>query len=133
MLVVLEPEGAVQLSERFRRGVVVPLDDEADKIMEAGEVNEDSRVHFVGITRDGEFESLWETSLFATVNEATGCMVDDYEDEVIPAEMVSRVRTIAESYVKKGAGWKVELPFFMAFKEACEIAERERRPIYFVL
>ena len=123
----------MQLSERFRRGVVVPLDDDAAVELEGLEVTESTLVHFVEIADQAAFEELWNTGIFDAVNEATGSMLDDYEEEEVPAAMVPRVRELAQSYAAQGVGGGNGVRFFEALADACRIAEQDRRPIYFVL
>jgi len=123
----------MQLSEKFRRGVAVALDVAAKKAMEREDVSDIIDVHFLEIVDQAEFETLWKSGFFAEVNASTGSMIDDYEEAVIPAEMVPRVRQIAQAYAWKRAGGGTGLRFFKALVEACDIAESCTSPMYFIL
>jgi len=123
----------MQLSEKYRRGVVIPLTDAAVMDLDRETFDETTRVHVVEIVSQCEFDDLWKTGFFEAVNEQTGCLVDDYEEEVIPPDMVSTVRKIAESYLRSGAGGVAGPGFFTALVGACTLAERDARPMYFVL
>ncbi|MCG8417152.1 MAG: hypothetical protein MJE77_04310 [Proteobacteria bacterium] len=123
----------MQISEKFRRGVVMPLDETSAKALEAEDVNDATRVRFIEIASQDEFELLWQTGVFAAINEQTGSLIDDYEEEVIPAEMVSRVHAVALSFAKNCTGGATAVRFFTALADACDVALRAAKPIYFVL
>ena len=123
----------MQNSERFRRGVVVPLDDVAADALATWEVDESTPVHFVEIESQRDFETLWKTGFFASLNEQIGCLLDDYEEERISYEVVLELRRVAESFASRGAGGVVGARFFSALVEACDIAQSKQQPVYFVL
>jgi hypothetical protein len=123
----------VQLAEKFRRGVVVPLDDESAATLRTLEVAETTRVHYVEINDQATFEAIWRTGIFDAVGKATGCIVEDYDEEEIPAAMVARVCELSELYASKGAGGADGVRFFNALAEACKLAQRDQRSIYFIL
>lgn len=71
--------------------------------------------------------------MFEAINRATGSLVDDYEEAEIATDAVSRVREVVEVYARRGAGGPSCLRFFAALMGACDVAQRERRPMCSVL
>ena len=67
------------------------------------------------------------------MNQEVGCIIDDYEDEVVPVGMVPRVRNLAIAFASKELGSARARSFFLALVESCDVAMREARPMYFVL
>lgn len=122
----------MQISERFRRGVVVPLDHAAVEAFEADHTTEATRVHFIKIADQAEFEALWKTGLFGEINASTGSMIDDYEEAAISVDMIPRLRVV-ESYADRRVGGAIAAHFFSALLEASNVAERSTTPVYFVL
>jgi len=123
----------MQMTQLFRRGVVVPLNDDAENALYNGEVDETTQVHFVEIDSEADFITLWQTGVFKKINETTGSMLDDYEEDIISIEMIPRVRQLANFFAKNQIGATTGAWFFPALVEACDIAERLDKPIFFIL
>ncbi len=123
----------MQLSEKFRRGVVVPADDDAATAFENGDVADDVQVRFVEISGQAEFEKIWKTGFFSELNAQTGCLIDDYEEECVPADKVQVVSTTALEFDKRGAGGSVGRRFFREVTALSKFAQENGRPMYFVL
>jgi len=122
----------MQISERFRRGVVVPLDETSVRSMADGVVDESTRVHFVEISTQAEFESIWRAGIFDEINKQLGTIMHDYEEEIVPVEMTPRLRAIVKSYSKMLISYSAN-GFFAALLEACDFAFRSGMALYFIL
>jgi hypothetical protein len=122
----------MQISEKYRRGIVVPLDANSARAMADENVDESIRVHFVEIPNQDDFDTIWKTGIFEAINEKIGSMLDDYEEESISAEMIPSLREIVSIYEKKlssdASGW-----FFSELLKVCDVAQNSGMPIYFVL
>jgi hypothetical protein len=69
----------MQNSALFRRGVVLPLNEEAEEGLRYNDVNESTQAEYLEISRD-LFSNLWEIGLFDEINRRCGSLIDDYEE-----------------------------------------------------
>ena len=88
----------MQNSELFRRGVVVPLDDDALGRIRASNVLEHTSVKYAGIADGSDFEWLWERDFFARINAETGSMLDDYEEDELRVDATDAVALLASMF-----------------------------------
>lgn len=73
----------MQLSERYRRAVLMPLDDTTESQMRCGDVATSTCVKALSIDGDPFFYAIGETGVFAALNSACGTAIADYEEEII--------------------------------------------------
>lgn len=72
----------MQNAKLFRRGIVLPLNLQAEEILRLNDIDEGILVEFVPITNT-LFDSLWDLGFFQDVNARVGCLIDDYEEEFV--------------------------------------------------
>ena len=75
-----------QPSELWRRGVVRPHPPEVAQRIAAWDVDESTAVDFLPIPEESLFLQLCGIGLFATLNQACGTLIDDYEAEWLRPE-----------------------------------------------
>ncbi|MCC9605376.1 hypothetical protein LOC68_23265 [Blastopirellula sp. JC732] len=75
----------MQLPALFRRGVVRPLDDHAERQLLQFSIEAPLRVEWLPILEDPFFDEIWGTGLFQRINQACGTNISDYEEEILPA------------------------------------------------
>ena len=122
----------MQNSERFRRGVLLPLDDQAEDELRRNDIGRDTRVLYVEISTDDVFYRIWETGLFQAINDAVPCLVDDYEEEWIEAAKVRRLKRAILRFAKQLEEREAR-NFARQLDSLCERALLEQRPLLFVL
>ncbi len=121
-----------QLSEVWRRGIVLPLTRETAIEMSECYVSEESEVKYLPIRSDSLFDELWKTNLFQEINSSCNTLIDDYEEEELrPEALSSALRKIIE---KRSSGQSKQVSIFLEdlenlFREAIELTF----PVYFVL
>ncbi|PIE24672.1 MAG: hypothetical protein CSA62_02240 [Planctomycetota bacterium] len=120
------------VTEKFRPAVIVPLDDVAARELEALEVSDGAALHVVSVDIDAELAVLHQSGFLEAVGEATGCLLGEYEEDLVPAAMVSRVRKLAMSFGRPQRTGVTGRYLFAQIVEACEIAEARGYPICFV-
>lgn len=123
----------MQLSERWRRGVVVPLDDKALKAIRDFYVPTLASVIVAELRSDQDFYKLWRLGLFEDINETTGAYVDDYEEREVPADQVSRLLAVVQKFRRRVDLPQYLQPFLHDLEEVCRTAERVSMPVWFIL
>jgi len=81
----------MQNSELFRRGVVLPFNEEAEELLKINEVEETTSVRYLEIEDEEGFENLWAVGIFQKINERVNGMIDDYEEHFLEASKMSGV------------------------------------------
>ncbi len=122
----------MQNAQRYRRGVLMPLDDRALDALVHNDVDDETNVAHIEITDDDSFYEIWRSGVFHRINEALGCCIDDYEEEWIPSGSLATVAAVAQSTVNGGVSQRVA-DFLSRLIRICARAEREKRPLLFVL
>jgi hypothetical protein len=122
----------MQLSESFRRGIVFPLDDQAEAEVRRWQASDASRFRFLAIKSDADFYAIWRTGMFSALNKACASVIDDYEEEILEPDVLGRaVAVLSKEFASLPAG---ELRQFRDNLLALIIEAGEKsRPVVFVL
>jgi hypothetical protein len=81
----------MQNSELFRRGVVLPLNQEAEELLKVNDVEETTPVRYLEIEDQEEFEAIWNTGIFERINKGTSGLIDDYEEHFVDVGLMPAV------------------------------------------
>lgn len=124
----------MQNSELFRRGVVLPLDSEAEERLRVNDVNESVAVQYLEIPDQPFFETLWALGLFQNINAKSGSMIDDYEEEFIEAAAITHVLQAVDEVRARAESPSIEtLSFLNQLSSLAQESKKIKRPILFVL
>ncbi|REJ90174.1 MAG: hypothetical protein DWQ34_06590 [Planctomycetota bacterium] len=111
----------------------MPLDDSAKHSLLCGDVSESTRVESVEFASNAEFYAAWNTGVFRAINAETGLMIDDFENEVVPAQLVSVVGRIVKSTMESvdldDDSWEI----LQKLADLCATAKNSDMPLFFVL
>ena len=122
----------MQISEIYRRGVVLGRSPQALQQLLANDVQPGSDVIYIPIS-SSLFSVLWKNRLFEELNKACGVNIDDYEEEMLPLEAIAA----AESVVRKRKEIPSEANDLSAFYEGLlamlQDARERQYPLFFVL
>jgi len=122
----------MQVSAIFRRGVILPLDEEAEGRLKANDVEETISVRYLEI-EDRIFEVLWYTGVFQRINARTNALIDDYEECFVEADLMPEVlKAIAETLTKRTFSSSV-MNFLTSLSSIATEAASSGRPLFFVL
>lgn len=89
----------MQISEIFRRSIVIPLDKETYIQFRNGNINNVLNVHFLPLEKE-EFEDLWKTKVFHKFNSILNYRISDYEDEYIKGNDIRLLKEIVKEEIK---------------------------------
>lgn len=123
--------GVVQVTDLFRRGVVSPLDEQAETQLRTMFVTEPLRVEFLPFV-DNWFGALWHTGVFGLMNQACGSLIDEYEEELLELGQLE----LAIGAVRKCGKQVVAPQTREVIDRLCsllEAAQQRGRPVLFVL
>jgi hypothetical protein len=123
----------MQPSELFRRGIVVPLDEEAEKGLREYQVQDDINVHLLKIPDQELFESLWRIGLFRAINQRCGTLVDDYEEELVEPGSLPGILVAIDAVSDRGVTDATVLEFLAKLRALVREAVAMSRPVLFVL
>ena len=124
----------MQNSELYRRGIVLPLDMDAEDRLRANDVSATTEVRILEIPCEGLFESLWRLGLFQEINARCETMIDDYEEEIIEASSSESVIAAIDSIVRNSDALQPDVvKFFQGLRTLAQEAYVLSRPLLFVL
>ena len=124
----------MQNSALFRRGVVLPLDSEAENLLRVNDVNESAAVRYLEIPDQSSFETLWALGLFQAINAKAGSMIDDYEEEFIETASIGHVLQAVNDVRSRAEPLNPETQSFLAqLSDLVQESEKLKLPILFVL
>jgi hypothetical protein len=124
----------MQNTELYRRGVVLPLSSDAEKLLLQNDIEMDTPVDYLEIPDQAFFELLWELGLFQEINSRVGSMIDDYEQEFIAAESLRLVRDAVEAISMQRAMMRGDIHEFLSkLKILTEKGIALKRSMLFVL
>lgn len=78
----------MQVSELYRRGVVLAKTQDALRELVENNVRPESEVTYIPIS-ESAFATLWEMGFFHELNGACGTNIDDYEENFLPHERIA--------------------------------------------
>lgn len=121
-----------QLSEIWRRGIVLPLTIEKAKEMATFYVSTGSDVQYLSIENDVFFYRLWQTGIFEELNKRCNVLIDDFEEEDLQPEYLKEALSIITKYrslVKDSQIYK----FLRLFESLVKRGISLGFPVYFIL
>jgi hypothetical protein len=122
----------MQVPEMFRRGVVVPMDEDAEHEMRSWNVSAAVHVRFLPIENEASFNSIWEAGVFAELNHACGTNMDDYEEEVMEPKALDRAIAVIARRSKESCPLGLQ-EFMTRLLGLLREAKEMNRPVFFVL
>lgn len=124
----------MQNAELYRRGIVLPLDQDAEDCLRANDVNETTNVELLEISGSEVFDTLWHLGLFREINNKCRTLLDDYEEDMVECDALQHVVETVD-FVAQGP--LIQQPDTSAFLgDLRDLASRAiilHRPILFVL
>lgn len=121
----------MQNSRLYRWGVVLPLDDEAERQLRDCDVNQQTAVRFLPIDDNELFVQLWGLGLFGAINSACSARIDEYEEEIIEPDRALAIVRVVDSLESK-AGARATL-FMAQLRDMAVESAKTSRPLAFVL
>lgn len=124
----------MQNSELFRRGVVLPLNSEAENRLRINDIDESVAVRYLEIPDQSSFENLWALGLFQAINAKAGSMLGDYEEEFIEPSAASNIHQAVIEVQSKAELLNLEnQSFLVQLSDIVQESEKLKLPILFVL
>lgn len=123
----------MQIAEKFRRAVLVPLDERAHHALSIQEVDDSILVWELRIGTQTEFETIWASGILQAINNKAGTLIDDYEETEIPVDLIPVLTSVVHSYAARRARDQPSADFISSLLQGCDIAQRNRMPMYFIL
>ncbi|MFO0890589.1 MAG: hypothetical protein U0790_15775 [Isosphaeraceae bacterium] len=124
----------MQNSELYRRGIVLPLDEDAEQAMRSNDVSETTSVRNLSIADTGAFEALWELGLFREINARCATLLDDYEEEMVEAASADGIIAAVDAVARAAAAEDPGMARFLdGLRDLARQASRSSRPLLFVL
>ena len=120
----------MQLSQLFRRGIVLPLDDDSARQLSEFAVHSPVRVEWLPILGDEQFTEIWETGVLQRINQNCGTSISDYEETVIPTSKIQYAIKAIRSASETNASAS---QFFGLLDLLLSDAMVMNRSVYFVL
>lgn len=122
----------MQIAERYRRGIVTPLTEEAAALLANWEAAEPAQVQFLPIEADALFFEVWQTGLFEDLNAVCGVVIDEYEEECIPPTALSDAISVVQAKLDGPESAEV-LQFLRELAELFRSALTHERSVYVLL
>ncbi|MDN5199900.1 hypothetical protein QQ008_00965 [Fulvivirgaceae bacterium BMA10] len=123
----------MQNSEIYRRGFVVPLNEEAEQSILENNVRNSTKVDYFELPNEEVFESLWEKGLFELINTQLGAIIDDYEEERIESQKVNELKKILMAFENDNEFDPLEKKVVLELKRLCDIAIKINSSVFFIL
>ncbi|MDZ7616453.1 MAG: hypothetical protein U1E05_05570 [Patescibacteria group bacterium] len=122
----------MQLSQLFRRGIVVPLTDRTEEQFSRWFVDDFATVAFLPIADESLFEDIFKAGVFHLLNEVCSTTIDDYEEEALPATTLERGITALAARQKELTEQRNVGLFVESLIMILRLALENHRPVYFV-
>lgn len=122
----------MQNSELFRRGFVVALNSKSEQDLINNNVGINTDVKFCEIPDEGTFESLYNKGLFDIMNNVTGSMIDDYEEEMIEYYKINALFDVINNFKKQVSLNNSELNVLGGLEDLLTIAKNGKHSIFFI-
>jgi hypothetical protein len=124
----------MQNAELYRRGIVLPLDEDAEESLRTNDVTESTNVRLLRIASDALFEALWETGFFQEVNTNCSTLIGDYEEELVGESSVGGILAAVESVTRTATDLQPAVVEYLAeVKAMVQEAIDTSRPVLFIL
>ena len=96
----------------FQRGIVVPLDDAAESVMETGQLDRIASTIYFSFVDDSLFLLVSRSGLFGDLNRACGTQIEDSRNECITSEKldaaITATRDLIEIVIDDDTRWILE-------------------------
>lgn len=122
----------MQLSELFRRGIVVPLTDRSAEQLARWSVDGFVSVEYLPIVGESLFEEVWNAGIFQSVNTTCSTLIGDYEEEDLQPEVLNTAIAALTAKMGEIKGSTVR-SFVEDLIALCKSAMAKNRTVYFVL
>mgnify|MGYP001154662421 CR=1 FL=1 len=123
---------SMQNAELYRRGVVLPLDDDAEESLRSNDVGDATNARYLNVS-DSTFFILWNIGLFQKINARCATLLDDYEEEVVEAASVDGITAAIDAVARNAAKHPDAAEFLEGLRNMAMRASRSSRPLLFVL
>jgi hypothetical protein len=123
----------MQLSEKFRRGFVVALDNDSNNMLLNNFYSERGSFYYVEIKPQSLFDSLWGKGFFKEINFKLKLLLDDYEEEIIPANKILQLSQILKKERSQKKYNQFEASLFDELLIICNKAIESGNPIFVLL
>ena len=124
----------MQNAELYRRGIVLPLDDDAEKRLRANDVTQNTSIWLQEIPSQQLFETLCQLGLFQNINKRCSTLINDYEEEMVETSLVKEILAAVESVALDAEAQQPDIVEFLgSFRALVQEACRVSRPLLFVL
>lgn len=124
----------MQNSYVYRRGVVLPLDDDAERALRASDVDDAVRARYLKIDDSGGFERLWDAGLFEEINARYGVLTGDYEEEFLEPGSMGRLLEAIDTMAAAAPATHPDVAGFLdKLRRLAQEAATLKRPLLFVL
>jgi hypothetical protein len=122
----------MQLSQLFRRGIVVPMTDHSAEQLSRWTVDDFVSVEFLSIANESLFAEIWKAGVFQSINATCSTVIADYEEEDLQPAVLERVIATLTAQQDKIKETTVRL-FIESFIGLCRLALEKNRPVYLLL
>jgi hypothetical protein len=122
----------MQVSEIYRRGIVLPLVDAAEEDLRYNDIEPTTAVRCLKITTDQLFANLWNSGVFEQINNLCGSLINDYEQDFVESSQLKKLRNVVEEAIG-GASNRELKDFLISLRELANSAILINRPLLFVL
>ena len=123
----------MQLAERFRRGIVVPLDVTACGQLLQGKVDENTSVQSINLDNDDTFYELWEWGFFKAINQACETHIGEYEDNCLPGHNLAAFQAVIQAFLEKSECSVARREVLLECSNLSETALKLKAPVFFIL
>ncbi len=123
----------MQNSELYRRGVVTPLNVEAELALRDNNANLNTKVDFFEFQNDRIFESLWDKKLFERINRCCDARLRNYGEDIIEFEKLKSLKKEVVRMKDSSIFSLDEKEVISELKRLCELAIKKKMPLFFIL
>jgi|GEM_PF-2252171 len=121
------------LTEKYRRGIVLPLNDNTERLVRAFQFDYKSKIDTVSINEnDNIYDVIWESGLIHKINNKINTSIDDYEEEIIEYNQLDVVLKILKKFNFSTTHENKLSVFVENLISLIEKAIRLKRPVCFI-
>ena len=120
-----------QLSEFYRQGVCIPLDDSTEAMFRAWWTSSTANARVLPLGESG-FLHLWQSGVLSAINAACGLRIDEYEEEVLEPHQAERAIRAADAAMR-GRAEGPTLELCNGLRSLLAEAHVIKRPVFFAL
>ncbi|QVL33511.1 hypothetical protein KIH39_06265 [Telmatocola sphagniphila] len=118
----------------FRRGVVLPLNDQAEENLRCNHIDKSAEVRYLPIQSEELFNDLCSQGLFHEINRRCGSFITDKESELVEAALIPSLLVSVDFILQKGIVEEENVSNFLKdLRYLTTQAYDLNRPLIFVL